>query len=194
MRQANGLGRATIVETKEDVDEAQCERLGFDPQWCQSEKKTLTATGSGRKVDTGGAPVAGSFLTSLKNGAKTLLDWSDEGFKPVAMETAQGRGDVCTGRTSGNPCPHNQDRAIDFTSPLSAAIKGHIERKNGMKLQVDGEDNLKVCMLCKCWLPLKVWTPLPTLLGRMDEAMKEKFRTEYPTCWINTETTNQNPA
>jgi len=33
-RVGNKLPRATMAEVQQDVDEAQCVRLGGDPQWC----------------------------------------------------------------------------------------------------------------------------------------------------------------
>lgn len=33
-RQGNILPRATMPDVQQDVDEAQCVRLGGDPQWC----------------------------------------------------------------------------------------------------------------------------------------------------------------
>lgn len=127
-------------------------------------------------------------LSAIKNGAKTLLDWGEAGFVPVEQSVAQARSDVCAKSFDGNPCPHNQKKLIDFTSPAAAAIKSHIESKNQMKLSVDGEQNLNVCMICRCWLPLKVWTPMETLLACTPEKVLNDFKEKYPPCWMITET------
>lgn len=189
MRVANNLPNSTMQETMKEVDEAQCERLNFNPEWCLKKKGGFSPS---RLFKTASAAVrlaASKFrplenLSAIKNGTQTLLDWNDDGFVPVDAATAQARSDVCTGRISGNPCPFNERKTIDFTSPAAAAIKSYIEKKHKMNLAVDGETELHVCMICLCHLPLKVWTPLDTLLGRMDAAMLDKFKTQMPSCWI----------
>jgi hypothetical protein len=175
------------------VDEAQCQRLNFDPEWCQ--KKTTGGFLPSRLLKSASAGVrlaAQSFANELR-AAKTLLDWGEDGFKPVAQEVAQARSDVCMGRISGNPCPFNQDKKIDLNSPVASVILSHIESKNQMRLTVEGEDKLNICMICNCVLKLKVFVPLDTLTGRMDAATISKFQTEYPPCWMNKPAT-QTPA
>jgi len=129
------------------------------------------------------------FISNEMRGIKTLLDWGDDGFIPVAQEEAQARGDICTGRLSGNPCPHNQRRDIDFNSIVGKIVKAHIERKNGMNLSIENEPGLGVCMVCRCHLPLKIHTPMDTLLGCMDSETLSKFPAF---CWMKQQT--QTPA
>lgn len=131
-------------------------------------------------------------LSAIKNGANTLLDWGEKGFVPVEHSVAQARSDVCSKSHKNKRCPYNEKKTIDFTSPAAAAIKSHIESKNAMKLSVDGEENLKVCMICRCWLPLKVWTPMETLLACTPVEVLNDFKVKWPKCWMITE--NQTPA
>ena len=191
MREANGLDRPNINDVMQDVDEAQCERLNFDPEWCQKKTGGFLSSRSLRSASAGVQAAASrfrqmaSFSEGLKNGAATLKDWSDDGFAAVASDEAQNRSDICTGRLSGNPCPFNTNPDIKLPDSLADIIKGQLEKKNGMKLVVEGEQDLNICTVCACFLKLKVWTPMETILGRMTPDTIEKFATQYPPCWMN---------
>jgi len=186
VREANHLPRATFNETKEDVDEANCQRLNYDPTWVQKKtgKTGFTPT---RLFKTASAQVraVATLFSNANAGIKTLLDWGDDGFKPVAQETAQARADICLRGDSGNPCPQNQNPAIRIPDVIATKIKTHIESKNGMKLKVEGEADLNICVKCGCFLKLKLWTPMDAILANTPNLKLENLP-DY--CWIKNHT------
>lgn len=191
LRSANGYARATLAETIEDVDAAQCERLGNDSQWCGgNENVFFSLKNSVVRPLAAAARAASESIKNLTNGAKTLFDWSDSGFQPVAAETAQNRADICTGRTSKNRCEFNQRPKIKIPDAVADIIKIQIQKKSSMKLSVHGEDDLEICACCGCFLKLKVWTPPSTILNNTPSLNLEK----HPDfCWMKTES-KQNPV
>lgn len=125
-----------------------------------------------------------NILKAIANGTQTLLDWHDEGFAPIEQSAAQDRADICTGRLDGSPCPSNQNRTFSIAATVAGVVHRQIEVKNGMKLSVMGEENLHICMVCRCLLPLKVWTPMDLIMAHTDAVMLNEFN-KFPKCWIN---------
>lgn len=187
MRVGNKLNRATLDEVKDDIDNAQCERLGFDPNHCAVKKKAFqfqpvrifkASTSHLRQV----AGVVEEAVGRLSHGANVLMDWVGSGGKPVSTELAQQRADTCLGRTSGSPCPHNQ-AGFKPVQKAAEVIKAQIEKKNELKLSVQGEEKLQTCLACWCHLPLKIWTPIEHVVENTPTSMIEKLRQVKPDCW-----------
>jgi len=116
---------------------------------------------------------------SLVNGIEAIL----EGFgaNPPSQDTAQDRSDVCTGRTSGVPCPNNHRGGFSLTAQASAIIHVQRQRKLDLKLNVDGEESLGICKVCGCYLPLKVWYDSETISSHTTD---ETFSRFPDFCWI----------
>ncbi len=205
LREMNKFPRSSRAETFEDVEEEQCRRLNYDPAWVQKKTNFISPSKVLRSASAHVRVVA-TLFSNIKSGARTLLDWSDDGFAAVPAALSQARADICTGRISGHPCPHNINSTIKIPDTVAGLVQAQIEKKNGMKLTVEGEADLHICKLCLCILPLKVHVPLPTILAQMTPDLIEKFKKYadgkihdlesdeelfYPNCWINTETQTQ---
>ncbi len=186
-REGNHLPRATGAEVAEDLDNAQCERLGFDPSFCIVKKKAISfqpmrlfKAAATHAISL--ASHAEQRIGQLSNGAKTVLSWSGQGFKPVDAGTSQRRADVCLG------CAHNKPGF----KPVEAAaefVRQAVEWKNNQKLTVQGEENLHTCDLCWCHLPTKVHAPLEIILEDTPAAMLADIGEKKPDCWLLTEQT-----
>jgi len=175
-RKGNNLPRATLQETEEDLDEAQCQRLGYDPQWVSSQKKNPSMLkrfeASSSHLLAGVKAAAGSIVT----GASILADWLGSGGRPVAQELAQSRANTCI------PCPKNKEGhgATKLTAAVANAILVQRRQKMEMNLTVEGEDNLHSCSVCLCHIPLLIWTPTDVIAGRTGINTLH----EYPDfCW-----------
>jgi hypothetical protein len=191
VRQANGLPRASAQEVAEDLDAAQCERLGFDPNWVQSKKKTFTfqpvklfkvSAQHVRETVQGAA----ERLGQLVDGASIIRRWFGDGLTPVYPEISQARANVCTTINNGTPCQFNNPgfRPVEAAAEFLRLLA---EQKNDLKLSVEGEDKLHTCELCWCHLPTKVHVPLKHILSETPQPMIDKIRQEQPACWIVTE-------
>ena len=190
-RQANNFNRATLPQVMEDVDEAQCIRLGYDTNFVKKKAVTFTPAKLFSPVHLmEGVRRVADTLGGLSNGARILIRWLGEGSKPVAPEIAQARAEVCLHVAEGKPCQFNQNgfKPVDRIAEL---IRDQTEQKNELKLAVNGEEGLHTCSLCWCALPLKVHVPLEHILSGTPPAMIEKFRREQPKCWIISEIENQ---
>lgn len=196
LRENNKYDRATLAEVKEDLDNAQCERLGFDARFCSSKKKPFNINPislfkvSAQHLRESAEAVA-ARVEQAADGLQIIRDWLGDGAKPVEQSLSQARADICTGRLSGNPCPLNKD-GFKPVEAAAATIKAQLEEKRKMALTVEGEANLKTCDVCWCHLPLKVHVPLATILKRTPKPLLEKFQQAQPACWMLTE--QQNPA
>lgn len=189
MRTANKLDGATIEQVMQDVDEAQCQRLGFSPDWCVQKKTTINTPGPLRQMSQrvrAGVEAAKKEYEKLSKGAAIIAEWLGAGAKPVAQELAQARSDVCTGRLSGVRCPHNAGGGA-ITESVAAGVRDFVEAKNHLKLTVEGEADLQSCMICGCFLGTKIWTPLKHIVAHTSEDELKTFRVSYPPCWINQE-------
>lgn len=194
MRAANQYDRATLPQVKDDVDEFNCQRLGYDPKYVKKKPVTFTPTrlfSPAHLRET--VQAAANRIGELSNGASILFRWLGDGGKPVEPDLSQARADVCLHVASGNPCPHNQP-GFSPVERIADIIRQQTEAKNNLKLTVEDEENLHTCALCWCALPLKVHVPLNHILSGTPPAMLEKFRREQPKCWIVTEAEKLNPA
>jgi hypothetical protein len=94
---------------------------------------------------------------------------------------------------SGERCPFNTS-GFTPVERIAEVIKSQIEKKNELKLEVKGEENLHTCSICYCHLPTKIWTPIEHILSAMPAPMIEKFKRDQPKCWILDELKTLNPA
>jgi len=184
-RTANNFKRATLPEVKEDVDEAQCVRLGYDGAFVKKKPVSFSPTRLFSPVHLRDRvqAVAGT-LGNLSNGARVLMRWLGEGAKPVAPELAQARANVCL------ECPFNQD-GFKPIERIAEVIREQTEEKNNLKLSVNGEEKLHTCSQCWCHLPLKVHVPIDHILSGTPGPMFDKFKREQPKCWIVKEMENK---
>lgn len=194
VRVSNSLPRATFQEVADDLEQAQCERLGFDPNWCVSKKKTFSfnpvklfrASAQHLRESVEGAA---QRLGQLNDGKSILLRWLGDGLQPVAPTISQARADVCTGRVSGVSCAFNGPGL----KPVEAAaefLRLCAEEKNNLKLAVEGEKSLHTCSLCWCHLPTKVHVPMRHILADTPQPLLDKIQKSKPDCWMITEQNN----
>lgn len=191
-RVGNHFSRATVGEVDEDLHKENCERLGFDPNWCTSQKKTFqfqpvrifkASTSHLRQV----AGVVVEAVGKLNVSAKIISQWLGSGGKPVNADLAQSRANVCLrgavdGAGSMVPCPFNKPGA----KPIEAAakiIKGQLEAKAELKLIVQGEENLHTCDRCWCFLPTKIFCPIEHIVENTPASMLNKLSQDAPWCW-----------
>lgn len=144
-------------------------------------------------ADDGGAPgffhfprasqLAGAVGAAARKtvaGVSVLLSWTGSGGRVVKQELAQQRAEVC------KLCPLNQDgnfwQKID--AELGKQLKLIIGIKNDLKLKVDGEEKLKSCLGCDCWIPTKIWTPISHILSHTPDEIKRSLDSS---CWILSE-------
>jgi hypothetical protein len=180
-RVGNNLTRATKDEVQEDVIAATCQRLGNDPRYCfDAQKKTSTLTGLSNTV--------GRALDKAKKqitGVLVVGDYILHGSQAISLSESQDRADVCTGRLSGKPCPRHV-QSWDFNVPTRQVIRIEMEKRTNSGRKLEGEDAVKVCSVCGCWLPLKVDVPFVTIWKHTSDAMFDQFPKDTP-CWITKE-------
>ena len=121
----------------------------------------------------------------LVNGAAALLDGF--GKSPPSPDVAQGRSDVCTGRLTGVPCPHNYQGFWRITEQAGRVLHAQREKKLELSLKTEGEDKLGQCRLCNCPLLLKVWYDWETIYNHTTDETFAKIRLNKPDCWLVTE-------
>jgi hypothetical protein len=198
-RRNNGFARASLDEVKEDLEQAQCARLGYDPDWCIVKKNSPTPKpfvpsklfAPSLQHLREGVGHAAKRLKDAAVGIRILADWFGEGADPVAPQLAQTRADLCTGGFRDKegkvcPCPFNQP-GYKPVEAVAEKIREQVEKKKELNLFVLREEGLHSCKICWCHLPLKVHVPLSTIMGRTPDAMMEKFRELQPACWMVTE-------
>jgi hypothetical protein len=171
-RMSNNLPGATLAQASEDLDEATCQRLGNDPAFCQ--KKTPAVDGS---PSPGPVDALLAVASKSKTGLQILSDWWGEGGIPVERHMAENRATVCAG-CDQNKLPHFLEK---ITDRVGQAILEQMKLKRDMGMEVAKEAELKMCHVCRCHLPLKVWVPLKTILGRTTPEELKKFPS---LCWI----------
>lgn len=120
-------------------------------------------------------------LRAAKNFFAMHASWLGEGGIPVAPDHAQRRANVCL------KCPMNSgDKPFyeHLAANIAGMVRNQIEYKNQLKLRVDGEKSLHVCLACLCVLKLKVHVPLAHI--RETTPLDDL----HPDCWILTELRN----
>lgn len=194
IRQANNFDRATLNQVMEDVDEAQCQRLGYDPNFVKKKPVTFNPTKLFSPLHLRGvAARVAEQIGSVGNAAVILTRWLGSGGRPVSGDISQRRADVCNTVAQGSRCPFNEP-GFKPTERIAEIIRSQMEEKNKLALTVKGEENLHTCILCWCDLKLKVHVPLEHIISGTPAPMLEKFKREQPKCWLVTEQQNENPA
>ena len=110
-------------------------------------------------------------------GAKSLGEWFGEGMKPVAIELAEKRAEICA------YCPQNRpgDLGNWFSRQVSELIRDKIGHFKKLNLVTSRDKDLGVCDACACPMKLKVHVPLPHILNHM---LPESKVALDPQCWI----------
>lgn len=121
--------------------------------------------------------VAGGAKKAMA-GVGTIIAWLGNSLKPVDLETATKRAEICVG------CPKNLPsqgilRAMNTVGDILHSIA---QAKNEMKLQTQFDDKLETCAACQCVLTTKVWVPG----DHIKKGINEGVRAELPEqCWIH---------
>ncbi len=172
-RAGNGLARATPKEALHDIEEATCQRLHDDPEYCVKKKKNAVRAAIDHQF--------ASAKAAVGVGRKILVDWLGDGARPVPINLAQKRADVCI------ECPENRNGHswLKLTADTVRAIAEQMNAKSNLKLRVNGEEKLHACAVCYCPLPLKVHVPLATILAQIEDTAAFP-----PWCWLVTERNN----
>ncbi len=120
--------------------------------------------------------------SELTHGAAALL----EGFgkQPPTQEVAQARSDVCSGRLSGNPCAANYLGGWAISDQIARVIHAQRQRKLDLHLEVQGENILGTCKICRCPLFLKVWYDEETIRGHTTDETFSNMKSTNNDCWI----------
>lgn len=171
-RAGNGLPRATPKEALADIETYSCERLHDDPEFCTQKKTSGVRAAISRQF---------AVVKAAAAGGSVLVDWLGDGARPVPIEVAQARANVCL------ECPHNRDghALLNLTADTVRAIAEQMHARESLKLRVEGEENLHSCAVCRCPLKLKVHVTLATILEHTDKETLSEFPKDY--CWIITE-------
>lgn len=183
-RKSNGITPDDEQSISYELQAQTCARLGNDPKWCDSQKKTLL-----RRLSVLPAHVreAAQRVENVSNGARILVDWLGDGAVPVPISLAQSRTNICLcAGTDGTPCPENIEShgVMQLTDKIAEAILEQRRKKKEMNLFVDGEKNLHTCRVCACHLPLKVHVPMDVIIARTSEKLLKRFPSY---CWMRTE-------
>ena len=180
----NHLPRATNAEAQGDIEDATCERLGYDTNYCVSSvKKNSSPIIRLFKSSAAHVHHAVKTIGERSEASGALFDWLGKGGTPVNSSLAQNRADVCTGRLSGNRCPYNKPGFKPIES-VAEFVRRQIEKKHELNLSVEAEQNLETCDQCWCHLPLKVWCPIDHMKENTPQPMLEKIKSNAPYCWI----------
>ncbi len=170
-RKGNGLPRASAREAIDDIEAATCQRLHDDPNWCRQDKKKALRPALSQKF---------AAAKRVAAGARVLIEWLGSGSKPVPIEIAQKRANVCL------KCEHNREghSFLTLTGGTVRAIAEQMQAKEQLKLRVEGEERLHACGICLCPIKLKCHVPLDTILAHTAEETLNSFP---KWCWMVTE-------
>ena len=115
----------------------------------------------------------------LVAGAKTLIEWLDDGEKPVDRDLAQSRASTCM------ECPKNEKGGWTrwFTVPASELIKRQVEKAQSLSMSTVHDESLHMCTACMCPLKLKVHVGVDWILKRLSPHQREGLK-EGKDCWI----------
>ncbi len=124
-----------------------------------------------------------SIIKESVSAVGVLRDWLGAGMKPVPISLAEQRATICAA------CPENKHEKWWNAAKhaIAGVIRAEIEHKNHMKLRVSKEDDLNMCVVCGCALPLKVHVPIEHILANTDAETMGKFP---DFCWIKKESHN----
>lgn len=114
-----------------------------------------------------------------------LEDWLGAGGVAVSVAQATQRAMVCADCKNGNQLAGWRDF---LTVSGADALRKYLAWKNQKALSTPLDGQLGVCKACKCYLPLKVWTPLEHIAGTMKKEHWDALLKLNPVCWIRNET------
>jgi hypothetical protein len=144
-------------------------------QAAKAQKKTQNQV-----VAVGRAASGNSFVGHVRKAAAGIglvRDWLGEGLEPVAQEVADKRAAICVA------CPKNQ--AGDFFQRVEASIGEGVRTLIGvatdLNLRTPLDAKLETCVVCDCYIPLKVWPPLKHIL---ENTSPEVMADLDERCWI----------
>lgn len=101
----------------------------------------------------------------------TMVEWLGEGGKPVEKSVADSRAKMCMG------CKFN-----GWSSEWNG-IDRQIKAKEKAGIKNPDESKIGVCLLCRCWLPLKIHVPHKHIRSYQREAVRCSIMNEKPDCW-----------
>jgi len=118
-----------------------------------------------------------SICAQYLEGAAILRDWLGEGGKPVPLNVSEKRASICS------ICPKNQHpKWWEKTAEAAAeTMRIFLAHKNSIDLKTPYDEDLGMCVVCKCCLPLKVHTPLEHVLSHTSEEVMNALPEH---CWV----------
>ncbi len=184
IRKANQLAGADVESVSAELDQFTCERLGFDPNWVDSKKKSHTERRERMPLAQVAAVVgrAVSAFNSYRDGFKVLREWFGSGAEPVPRAVAVSRSQVCY-RNPKDKCEFNQP-GFKPVDEIADVIRQQSEKKNELLLTVPDEEHLETCQLCLCPLKLKVHVPISHIAEQYPKDVVERIREKAPWCWM----------
>jgi len=128
---------------------------------------------------------AAAKAKELIAGAKSLIEWLDEGEKPVDRDLATARAATCMA------CPKNEkgDWSRWFTLPASELIRRQVEKAQSLSMSTVHDESLNMCTACMCPLKLKVHVGVGWILKRITAHQREGLK-QGNDCWILREEQN----
>lgn len=115
-------------------------------------------------------------MNTVITGVAALSDWLGQGGTHVPNAEAQRRAAICL----ACPLNQNQQKGMAFAA---IQFRRYVASKNQANLHIEGEENLKVCVGCQCYLPLKCWIPMENITPYLSEESMLKMRESKPDCW-----------
>jgi len=114
-----------------------------------------------------------------------LADWLGDGAKPVDRELAQSRANHCM-----KCVKHHGGLWWEVVKdPIASAIQKALSVKNNMKVSVENEQDLAMCLVCGCAMRLKVHVPLEHFVSTITDDQMNEFT--KANCWIPMEIKNE---
>lgn len=103
---------------------------------------------------------------------------------PVGRDVADGRAEICV------LCKKNDVKGGLASYFLESTAKGIMSLLGALKdleVRTTKDDELGVCLACKCPLRAKIWTPIDVVAEHTDDEIWSQLPRENPKCWILTE-------
>lgn len=166
----------------EELDTYTCVRLAFDPKFVEGETKKAIARSKPQSLFGRSAELVAGVDSSV------LEDWLGAGMKPVSTDLAIQRATVCSGGRTGNRCSENVTAGWRdlVTKPFAIALQKYMEAKHQLKAETPFDKTLGLCNVCRCYLQLKVFTPIQHIKFNLDSEDLNKLPAH---CWIKREIT-----
>lgn len=140
-------------------------------------KKSTVSTPSRRSLFGKVAALVGVDSTVVE-------EWLGAGGTAVQAARAADRAKVCVGCKDGNQAVGWRDA---LTAGAALALREYLSVKNAMNLHTEFDGAIGVCRACKCYLPLKVWTPIEHIHEDLTDEQRDRMKKLNPSCWVLTE-------